>query len=74
MLAFRSPFTNNGTELGEVKETADADEICVMTADHWEGIGSQAKNDRQVEISCKTRAFFKIHLQFKKIHVDSKQI
>jgi len=73
VLAFRSPFTNNGTKLGEVKETADADEICVMNADHWEGIGSQAKNDRQVEISCKTRAFFKIHLQFKKIHVDSKQ-
>lgn len=33
----------------------------------------KAKNDRQVEISCKTRAFFKIHLQFKKIHMDCKQ-
>lgn len=38
VLAFISPFTNNGAKLEEVKETADAEEIyneCRLLGGNW---------------------------------------
>lgn len=43
VLAFISPFTNNGAKLEEVKERADAEEIYVMNADCWRELDHKQK-------------------------------